>query len=70
MTADELKDALERLASKPDTALENSKVGAAFLNCSERTLRYHPAAERIYVTPRTYRYTVGNLRQIAKRGVR
>jgi hypothetical protein len=68
MTDDELRDALRRLASKPDDALEDAKVGAAYLDCSERTLRYLPAAKRIYVTPRTYRYTVGNLRQIAKGG--
>jgi hypothetical protein len=68
MTDEELSDALKRFASKPDDALEDAKIGAAYLDCSERTLRYHPNAKRIYVTPRTYRYTVGNLRQIAKGG--
>jgi hypothetical protein len=69
MTEQELRTALERFASKSDDALECAEVGAAFLGCSQRTLRYHPAAKRIYVTPRRYNYAVGNIRQIARGGV-
>jgi hypothetical protein len=68
MTEEELRIKLERFASKPDDALECTEVGAAFLECSPRTLRYHPLAKRIYITPRRYNYTVGNLRQIARGG--
>jgi hypothetical protein len=71
MSEQEIKSGLERLASKPDDALECAAIGAAFLSCSERTLRYHPDAKRIYVTPTRYNYQVGNLRRIAgARGVR
>jgi hypothetical protein len=66
MTEQELRTALERLASKSDDALETAEVGAAFLSCSQRTLRYHPRAKRIYITPRRYGYRVGNLREIAR----
>jgi hypothetical protein len=68
MREEQLRRALERLASKPDDALENAAVGAAFLDISERTLRYHPKAKRVYVTPTRYNYRVGNLREIARGG--
>ena len=45
MTKSELKDALELFASKPDDALESTEVGAAFLGCCQRTVRYHPKLE-------------------------
>ena len=66
MTEQELRTALERFASKPDDALECAEVGAAFLQCSQRTLRYQPKLERIYITPRKYNFRVGNLRAVAK----
>jgi hypothetical protein len=65
-----LRKRLERFASKPDEALESAEVSAAFLGFSERTLRYHPDAERVYITPSRYNYRVGNIRQIAKDGFR
>jgi hypothetical protein len=68
MTEQELRTALERFASKSDDALECAEVSAAVLCCSQRTLRYHPRAERIYITPRRYNYRVGNIRQIAREG--
>jgi hypothetical protein len=68
MTEQELRTALERFASKPDDALECAEVAAAVLACSQRTLRYHSRAKRIYVTPRRYNYRVGNIRQIAREG--
>jgi hypothetical protein len=68
MNEQALRKALERFASKPDDALEKASVSAAFLECSERTLRYHPAAERIYITPTRYNYRVGNIRDIARNG--
>ena len=63
-----LREALERFPSKPDEALESAEVSAAVLKCSQRTLRYHPDAERIYITPTRYNYRVGNIREIAKNG--
>jgi hypothetical protein len=69
MTEQELCRALERLNSKPNDALVSAKLGAIFLECSERTLRYHPLARRIYITPTRYNYQLGNLRQIARSGV-
>jgi len=66
MTKSELKDALELFASKPDDALESTEVGAAFLGCCQRTVRYHPKLERVYITPRKYNFRVGNLRAVAK----
>ena len=65
-----LREALERFASKPDGALESAEVCAAYLKCSQRTLRYHPDAKRVYVTPTRYNYQVGNIREIAKNGFR
>lgn len=62
---EEIQRGLRRLASKPDDALECAAIGAAFLGCSERTLRYHPDAKRVYITPSRYNYQVGNLRQMA-----
>jgi hypothetical protein len=70
MNEQKLRKALERFASKPDEALETTKVCAAYLGCSERLLRYHPAAKRVYITPDRYNYQVGNIRQIAREGVR
>src|SRR5262249_53570271 len=68
MNEQALRKALERFGSKPDDALESTKVSAAFLSCSERTLRYHPAAERVYITADRYNFRVGNIREIAKKG--
>jgi len=68
MNEQALRKALERFGSKPDDALESTKVSAAFLSCSERTLRYHPAAERVYITADRYNYRVGNIREIARNG--
>jgi hypothetical protein len=65
-----LRKALERFAFKPDDAHEGVEVSAAYLNCSQRTLRYHPDAKRIYITPTRYNYRVGNIREIARRGYR
>jgi hypothetical protein len=70
VTEQELRIALERFASKPDDALESAEVSAAVLKCSQRTLRYQPDAERVYITPTRYNYRVGNIRQIAKNGFR
>jgi hypothetical protein len=66
MNEEKLRKALERFASKPDDALESAKVSAAYLDCSERMLRYLPAAKRIYLTPSRYNYRVGNIREIAR----
>ena len=66
MTNQELKDALELFASKPDDALETTEVTAAILGSCQRTVRYHPKLERIYVTPRKYNFRVGNIRAVAK----
>jgi hypothetical protein len=68
MTEQELRTALERFASKSDDALECAEVAAAVLCCSERTLRYHSKAQRIYITPTRYNFRVGNIRQIAREG--
>jgi hypothetical protein len=66
MREQELRRALEWLNSKPDDSLVSAKLGAIFLECSERTLRYHPLAKRVYITPTRYNYQLGNLRQIAR----
>jgi hypothetical protein len=63
---EKLRKALERFASKPDDALESARVSAAHLDCSERFLRYHPAAKRIYLSDNRYNYRVGNIREIAR----
>jgi hypothetical protein len=68
MTEQELRMALERFASKPDDALENAEVSAAFLHISQRTLRYHAKIPRVYITPSRYNYRVGVLRKIAREG--
>jgi hypothetical protein len=65
MDEKKLRRALERFASKPDDALESIAVAAAFLGCSERKLRYHPLARRVYIGPNRYNLQVGNIRQMA-----
>lgn len=66
MNEQKLRNALERFRHKPDDALEEAAVGAAYIGCSERTLRYHPKAKRIYIGPNRYNFTVGNIREIAR----
>jgi hypothetical protein len=70
MDEKKLRERLQRFAFKPDEALEEASVSAAYLGCSERKLRYDPRAKRVYIGPSRYNYQVGNIRQIARDGFR
>jgi hypothetical protein len=65
MKEHKLRNALERFKHKPDEALETIAVGAAYIGCAERTLRYDPRAKRVYIGPNRYNLTAGNIRAIA-----
>ena len=64
-----LKRALERFDLLPDSANVSSKVTAAILGVSERTIRYHPLLPRIYTSPKRYNYNVGRVRKLARDGM-
>ena len=66
MREQKLRNALERFKHKPDDALETLAVGAAYIGCSERKLRYDPRAKRVYIGPNRYSLTVGNIKEIAR----
>jgi hypothetical protein len=70
MREQKLRNALERFKHKPDDALETLAVGAAYIGCSERMLRCDPRAKRVYIGPKRYNLTAGNIREIARGGAR
>jgi hypothetical protein len=60
----ELADILKRWPSLPDEAVVNVKVTAAVTGLSERTIRYDPRFERVYLTETRYGNRVGNVRKV------
>jgi hypothetical protein len=52
--------------SLPDDAVVSAKITALVLGCAERTIRYHPALERVAISRGRYGYRVGNVRKIAR----
>ena len=51
----ELTDLLKRWPSLPDEAVVNCKLTAAVTGLSERTVRYDPRFERVYLTKKSIR---------------
>ena len=60
----ELTELLKRWPSLPDEAVVNSKLTAAITGLSERTVRYDPRFERVYLTKTRYGQRVGNIRKV------
>jgi len=50
----ELTELLKRWPSLPDEAVVHCKVTAAVTGLSERTIRYDPRFERVYLTKSRY----------------
>ena len=63
---DGLREIFERFDALPDDAVVPSKVSAAFLGVSERTIRYHPDLPRVTVSQGRYGQRVGDLRKIVR----
>jgi hypothetical protein len=64
-----LRKVLERFDVLPDDAIVPTKVTAAILGLSERTVRYHPSLPRRSVSEGRYGQRVGDIRKIAREGV-
>jgi hypothetical protein len=60
----DLNDLLKRWPSLPDEAVVHTKVVAAVTGLSERTIRYDPRFERVYLTPNRYGFRVGSVKKI------
>lgn len=64
-----LREAIERFSTLPDDAIAPTEVATAILNnLSGRTLRYHPALPRHYVSQNRYGYRVADIRKLARDG--
>jgi hypothetical protein len=59
-----LTDVLGRFDSLPDSAVVHCKVSAALTGLSERTIRYDPRFERVYLTKTRYGNRVGQIRKV------
>jgi hypothetical protein len=55
--------------SLPDDAVVSAKIVALVLGCAERTIRYHPALERVPISRGRYGYRCGSVRRIARGGL-
>jgi len=60
----DLVDLLKRWAFLPDDAVVPIKVVAAVTSLSERTIRYDPRFEKVWLTPNRYGYRVGPIKKI------
>jgi len=60
----EITELLKRWPSLPDEAVVHCKVTAAVTGLSERTIRYDPRFERVYLTKTRYGNRVGNVRKV------
>jgi hypothetical protein len=59
-----LTEVLKLWPSMPDEAVVGTKVTAAVTGLSERTVRYDPRFERIYLTATRYGHRVGQVRKV------
>ena len=55
---------LKRWPSLPDEAVVHVKVAAAVTGLSERTVRYDPRFQRVYLTENRYGIRVGDIRKV------
>ena len=69
MTND-LHEILRRFDALPDDAILPSRVTGIILGVSERTVRYHPQLPRIQISPGRYGQRVGDIRKLARHGLR
>jgi hypothetical protein len=60
----DINDLLKRWPSLPDEAVVHTKVVSAVTGLSERTVRYDPRFERVYLTDNRYGFRVGVVRKI------
>jgi hypothetical protein len=60
----EINKLLKRWPYLPDDAIVHSKVTAAVTGLSERTVRYDPRLERVYLTPTRYGHRVRDIKKI------
>jgi len=60
----DLAELLKRFPHLPDEAVVPSKITSAVTSLSERTVRYDPRFERIYLTATRYGHRVGNIRKV------
>jgi hypothetical protein len=60
----DLSELLKRWPSLPDEAIVNCKVTAAITGLSERTIRYDPRFERVYLTKSRYGNRDGDVRKV------
>jgi hypothetical protein len=63
-----LRKALERFPHLPNEAIIHSKVTSALSGLSERTIRYHPALPRVYVSATRYGQRAGDVRKLLAGG--
>jgi hypothetical protein len=57
---------LKHWDSLPDDAVISTKIVSLVLGCAERTVRYHPALERIAISRGRYGFRAGNVRKVAR----
>jgi hypothetical protein len=57
---------IKRFDDLPNDAVISTKVAALILGCAERTIRYHPALQRIQISRGRYGFRVGNVRRIVR----
>jgi hypothetical protein len=65
-----LRRELERFSILPDEAHASPRLAAVVLDISQRTVRYHPALDRIWISPKRYNFRVGQIRKLLREGVR
>jgi len=65
-----LHEVLERFNALPDDAILPSRVTGIILGVSERVIRYHPQLPRIQVSRGRYGQRVGDIRKLARHGMR
>ena len=66
----ELHEVLQRFDALPDDAILPSRVTGIILGVSERTVRYHPLLPRIQISRGRYGQRVGDIRKLARHGLR
>jgi hypothetical protein len=60
----DIAEILERWPSLPDEAVVHCKITSALTGLSERTVRYDPRLERVYLTKTRYGHRVGQVRKV------
>jgi hypothetical protein len=69
MTEIQIKKYLERFDQLSDDAVAPTKIASIILGLSDRSVRYHPNLQRIYVSKSRYGFRIGDIRKLAREGV-